>query len=50
MYAPTRICVHGAVQGMRGVEPEFLAEFVHQRMPINLCVCRERRHRGWSKQ
>ena len=48
--APARVGVHRPLEGVGRVEPKFLAEFVHQRMPMNLCVCRDRRHWGWSRQ
>lgn len=34
---------------MCGVKKEFLVN-AHQRIPITLCVWRERRHLGWARQ
>ena len=50
MDPATRLGIHSPLKRVGGVESELLTDFIHQRMPMNLCVCRDRRQRGCCKQ
>jgi hypothetical protein len=50
MYPTPRLGIHSPLKRVSGVESELLTDFIHQRIPMNLCVCRDRRQRGCCKQ